>query len=350
MTKQERINATFECKPTDRVPIYDLIRNDAGIEHFAGQAIDISNPAPTMIKAYNSFADATKSKIRMPTVEGSIVIINGEEYTTQRWTEWKVKEEQYDHLRLKQAVIDKLADLKEKHGTIQQTVQAYVEDIESKQAQIGDTVLFTNAPVTGCGLYWAYLFCGGLDKFTYLMCDEPELVDELLEAGFRYTMRFIEALPESFKPVATVIPEDIGGGSGTLFSPHYLRQALFPRLKQVANAYHERGIRLVLHSDGNLNSIMDDIVACEIDGLHPIETLAGMDIADLRTRYPKLVMLGGVDCSQLLPFSSAEEVYKTVRENIQAAGYGYFAGSSSEINNEVPLENIIALYEAVHCD
>jgi hypothetical protein len=68
----------------------------------------------------------------------------------------------------------------------------------------------------------------------------------------------------------------------------------------------------------------------------------------LRERHPKLVMQGGIDCGQLLPFGTPEEVYDTVRQTrIDSKGYGYFPGSSSEINDEVPLENAMDFKEAV---
>lgn len=56
-------------------------------------------------------------------------------------------------------------------------------------------------------------------------------------------------------------------------------------------------------------------------------------------------MLGGIDCSELLPKGTPEKIRKTARESIDKAKYGYFVGSSSEIHNDIPLENVLAMFE-----
>ena len=347
MAKRERVIAALECGEVDRTPIYDLIRNDAAIEHFAGCPMDINAPKPAVYAAYAAFADATKSAIRLPDIEGKRTSIDGEEYVTKRWTAWKTRESHYDLGAIRPRVIEKVSRNRELANSAAESIGAYVRDIEEKQAAVGDTVLFANCPGSGCGLYSAYLFCGGLEQFSYFLCDCPDLAEDLVESSFRVTLACIDALPGSFAPPAVVLAEDIGGKGGTLFSPAYLRASFFPRLREVVAALHRRGARVIMHSDGDLNCVMDDIVGCAVDGIHPIETLAGMNVGDLRRRYPGLVLLGGVDCSQLLPFGTPEEVFNVVRDNVRQAGRGYFAGSSSEINNEVPLENVLALYEAV---
>lgn len=342
----ERVLAALRCEQTDRTPIYDLIRNDATIEHFAGQPIDILNPRPAVYKAYSAYADATKAGIKLPEIEGKTLVIDGEEYVTQRWTHWKLREAQYDQSSMQTRVVERIRRNKQSVSSVTQSTRAYADDLLAKQAAVEDTVIFPNCPGGGCGLYSAYLFCGGLEQFSYFLCDCPDLAEDLIESYFRLTLAAIDALPAEFDPAAIIVAEDIGGNRGPLFSPAYLRSSFFPRLRQVVAALHSRGITVLMHSDGDLNPVMDDIVACGVDGIHPVETIAGMDVGDLRLRYPKLVLLGGVDCSQLLPFGSPEEVYNAVKDNIARSRGGYFAGSSSEINNEVPLENVLALYEA----
>lgn len=113
------------------------------------------------------------------------------------------------------------------------------------------------------------------------------------------------------------------------------------------DAYHARGISVLFHSDGNLNPILDRLVETGIDGLNPIEVLAGMDVADIHRRHPGLYLAGGIDVSQLLPYGSPEAVRDTVRRAIDAAGGRLLVGSSTELNDAVPLANYLALREAV---
>ena len=56
---------------------------------------------------------------------------------------------------------------------------------------------------------------------------------------------------------------------------------------------------------------------------------------------------GTMDVSQLLPFGTEKEIADQVVRNIQATDGRIMIGSSTEVNNEVPLENYLALHEAV---
>src|SRR5680860_811667 len=79
-----------------------------------------------------------------------------------------------------------------------------------------------------------------------------------------------------------------------------------------------------------------------IDGLNPLEPLAGMDIGKIKRRVgEKVVLIGNIDCSHLLPFGTTEEVRKEVKKTIEvaASGSGFILASSSELHNEIPLEN-----------
>ena len=111
------------------------------------------------------------------------------------------------------------------------------------------------------------------------------------------------------------------------------------------------GIKVIFHSDGNVMEILDDMIESGIDGLNPIEPIAGMDIAYLKKKYyKKLILVGNLDCSQILPLGTKEEVIEATKKCIRDAskGGGHFIGSSSEITPSTPLENILAFYRTIH--
>jgi uroporphyrinogen decarboxylase len=103
----------------------------------------------------------------------------------------------------------------------------------------------------------------------------------------------------------------------------------------------------MFHSDGNVNPIMDDLLEAGVDVLNPIEIQAGMDIADLHRRYPSLIFAGGIDVSQLLPFGSPQQVQDAVVKAIEDSEGKILVGSSTEVLPVVPLENFLAMREAV---
>lgn len=84
-----------------------------------------------------------------------------------------------------------------------------------------------------------------------------------------------------------------------------------------------------------------------IDGLNPIEVMADMDVGEIHRRYPNLFMAGGIGASQLLPFGSPTEVKDAVKRTLDAAEGRIMIGSTTELHNDVPLENFLAMREAV---
>lgn len=92
---------------------------------------------------------------------------------------------------------------------------------------------------------------------------------------------------------------------------------------------------------------MDDFVDAGIDGINPMETVAGMSIKEVRQRYSnKLFITGGIDVSQLMAFGTVEEVREACINAIEeAGGVGYFLGSTTELHPHIPAENIMAMIE-----
>lgn len=116
-------------------------------------------------------------------------------------------------------------------------------------------------------------------------------------------------------------------------------------------AWHEHNIKCLFHSDGNLMSILPDLIKTGIDGLNPIETAAGMNLKEVKDLYgDKIFLTGGIDVSQLMPYGTKEEVKRGVIQAIKDAGYGsgYFLGSTTELGNDIPAENIITMIETAH--
>jgi hypothetical protein len=69
MTKRERAERTMACEGTDRIPLYDLLRNDAAFAHFGGERLPPLATDETTIRTLNRivgksverFLDMTRS-------------------------------------------------------------------------------------------------------------------------------------------------------------------------------------------------------------------------------------------------------------------------------------------------
>lgn len=223
-------------------------------------------------------------------------------------------------------------------------MDATLAKIADDRRRLGEVFYFPGIPGPGLqGIYGEI----GLAAFSYILADCPDIVVELLERNTIRAIDRIEHLPPDHGIEAVMLGDDMAFKSGPLLRPARMRAHYFPRLARVIAAYHAAGIKVLFHSDGDLNPILADLVEAGIDGLNPLEVLAGMDVADVHRRHPHLFLCGGIDVSQRLPFGTPGQVRDAVRRAIEAAEGRLMVGSSTELNNKVPLANYLALRETV---
>jgi hypothetical protein len=210
------------------------------------------------------------------------------------------------------------------------------------QARIGDTVHLLAQ--MGVGLDDVRVRVG-FELFAYLEVDYPGLISEALEAHTRLNVATCHAITDVSLSPAVLTYGDIACKNKLLHSPAWLRREFFPRLKRINDAWHEHGFKCLFHSDGYLMEVMDDLVETGIDGLNPIETVAGMDLKEVRQKYPQLFLAGGIDMSQLLSNGTPDQVREVCRQAIRDAYPGLLMGSTTEADNSCKAENLVAMYE-----
>jgi uroporphyrinogen decarboxylase len=142
------------------------------------------------------------------------------------------------------------------------------------------------------------------------------------------------------------IYDDMAYNDGPLFSPASFERIFLPAYRRMIRAYKAAGARYVfLHSDGNVRPILDMLVDAGIDGLHPLERRAGMDPWQLRERYPRLILAGGVDNTDVLVNGPVQRVRDETRRLVKFGQDGGYIIGPHSISPEVPLEHYIAYDE-----
>ena len=343
MDSFERVNKVMKGEGPDRPPLFDLLRNDDAISFFADEELTETNKDRLVYRAIGNALDSTKQFIRIPEQPREEYLADGRKVSYERWTIWIEPLKFADVEQAAKYLRSVLSSPESFIGDPKQYAKQGEDDYLKKKAAIGDIALFLEIDTTeGFHPFYELL---GIEMLSYLIMDYPGLIGEYLDLCVQRSLKRIEALSICDKLPGVFYGVDLAYRSGPMFSPTFLRKQVFPRMEKVIDAYHRRGIPVLYHSDGNLWPILDDLVALGIDGLNPIETLAGMDLGKLREHYPDLIFVGGIDCSQLLPFASPSEVVNTVKKAIQVAGPGYLVGSSTEIYEGIPLDNIKAMID-----
>jgi uroporphyrinogen decarboxylase len=120
-----------------------------------------------------------------------------------------------------------------------------------------------------------------------------------------------------------------------------------PNLKKQVESAHKSGIKLIKHTDGNVNPLLDRLVGI-VDGLHSLDSTAGVDIGEVKRRYgDKFVLIGNVAVESLAR-KRAEDIVDETKECIRRAspGGGHILSSSNSWAAGAKLENCLAMVEA----
>jgi len=347
MTKRERVLRTIRCQETDRVAIYDLIDSDSIREYFGGGKINRNNAWEFEYATIRSALDMTRGLMISNFNPGSTTIDDdGFEWYHDKDTSW-IKKKPFDDVEGLKKWVEKDIEKRNNWKPDSSYVDEYREKVTEHMKGIGDdTVIVVESDV---GFEFAR-HRAGIELFSYFMVEYPELLSDWLEALNRAEIRRAKAIADPELVPVMLTYSDIAFKSGPIFSPEYLRKEFFPRLKKLNNTYQEAGVKCLFHSDGYLMPVMDDLVAADIDGINPMEVLAGMDIKEVRQKYGnKIFITGGIDVSQLMSFGTPDEVREACRKAIDdAGGVGYFIGSTTELHPAVKVENVLAMIETAH--
>jgi uroporphyrinogen decarboxylase len=141
--------------------------------------------------------------------------------------------------------------------------------------------------------------------------------------------------------------DDMGFKTSTMISPRDLRKYAFPWHKKAAEAAKSHGKPFILHSCGNLEIIMDDLIDdVGIDAKHSFEDVI-MPVAEVKKRWgERVAILGGIDMDVLVR-ATPDAVRRYTREVIEACapGGGYALGCGNTVANYIPPENFLAMVD-----
>jgi uroporphyrinogen decarboxylase len=185
----------------------------------------------------------------------------------------------------------------------------------------------------------------GLENFLLDYYRNPTFVEKLVETSVRYNIELAKAMID-LGVDALVTGDDYAYKKAPFMSPAHFRRFVVPYLKRIVDVGHKHSIPVIKHTDGNILSILDDIVETGIDALHPIEPQAGMSLRNVKEKYgDRICIIGNVDVTSVLPFGTVEDVTREVRRCIDdaASGGGYILSSSNSIHEAVKPENFRAM-------
>jgi uroporphyrinogen decarboxylase len=141
------------------------------------------------------------------------------------------------------------------------------------------------------------------------------------------------------------ICDDIAYNGGPLISPKSFEQVFLPAYRLMITAFKQAGARYVFfHSDGDIRLFLDMLIDAGIDGINPVEPRANMKVADLRLKYPHLILAGGMDNTGTLIHGPLQKIEEETRTIIDVGRDGGVIIGSASIGPDVPIKNFAAYH------
>ena len=195
-----------------------------------------------------------------------------------------------------------------------------------------------------------------LEQWYMSLVTRPQYVydvfDRQCEVALANLARIHAAIGDGVTAVLTT-STDFGAQQAPLISPKTYRTLFKPFHVRVNEWIHANtGWKTLIHCCGSIWRLLDDIVDAGFDALNPVQTSAvDMDPERLKQTYGDRITFwgGGIDTQSVLPFGTPEEIRAMVRERMRifGAGGGFVFNPIHNVQPGVPIENLLALYEAV---
>jgi uroporphyrinogen-III decarboxylase len=187
----------------------------------------------------------------------------------------------------------------------------------------------------------------GMTYYSKMLHKNPKFLKEVHAVFATFTkdlyMSYMDAGAEVF-----IESGDLAYHKGPMMNPKKYDELLLPAYKIITDAVHERGGKIVLHTDGQITPLLDFIVNCGFDGLHSLEPTAGVDLALVKKKVgDKLCLMGNIDVAHDLVYGTQEEVFNSVKYAIKTAGPdGGFIVSAANMHPAVKVPNLKWMVEA----
>jgi len=189
----------------------------------------------------------------------------------------------------------------------------------------------------------------GYDSLCYLLADDPELTKEIFDAVGSRLVRYYQILLQHDAVGAIIGNDDWGYKTQPMLSPDDMREYVVPWHRKIAAAAHSAGKPAIMHSCGNLKTLMDDIIDdIGYDAKHSYEDLI-LPVEESYEQYGRrIAILGGLDLDFVIR-SEPEAVYRRAKAMLERSADrgGYALGTGNSVPEYVPEEHYFAMISAV---
>lgn len=190
----------------------------------------------------------------------------------------------------------------------------------------------------------------GFERLCIMSLENPHLSKQVFNAVGSRLFEYYKIIASFDHVGAMFVNDDWGFKTQTMLPPESMREYVFPWHKALVETIHQQNKPAILHSCGNINEVMDDVIDdMNYDGKHSFED-GIVPVEEAYNRWCKrIAVLGGIDVDYLTR-RSPNEIKERSRKMLETGHDkgGYALGSGNSIPEYIPLENYQAMISVVN--
>jgi uroporphyrinogen decarboxylase len=189
----------------------------------------------------------------------------------------------------------------------------------------------------------------GTERTLVALLDDPEWIRDIYACELDTSLALLDMVwAEGYHFDELRWLDDMGFKGRTFFSLDVYRDLSKPFHKRAIEWAHAPGVKTRLHSCGNINLFVPELLEIGLDALNPMEVKAGMDPLQMKRDYgDKLVLHGGINSLHWSHLDQMEAEMRRVIPVLKQNG-GYIFSSDHSVPSDVSLEGFRQVVEWAH--
>lgn len=187
----------------------------------------------------------------------------------------------------------------------------------------------------------------GFERFAVAARRERDFLRRVIGFYADLHCMLMEAVADAGVP-GFIHTDDLAYKSGPMLSPRLIEELFGDHYRRITETAHALGLKIVMHSCGNVTSLLEHFVSWGFDAVHPLEPTAGVDLAAAKKAVgDRICLIGNLDITHILVDGTREEVFAAVRRAVEDAGEGGgFILAPDHSHPDISVQRLLWMVEA----
>lgn len=196
------------------------------------------------------------------------------------------------------------------------------------------------------------MYLRGMEQFLMDLALDPALAEAIIEHITAYYLEYNQRVFAAAAGVCDIfmMGDDFGTQNGPMVSVDMWRRFFRKGFRQYCDLAHRYGLKVMHHTCGSVRALIPDLIDCGLDILQSLQPRArAMDLSELKAEFGRdLCFHGSLDIQQTMPRGSPADVRAEVQKRMAAGkpGGGFIISTAHNLLPDVPVDNILVLYDA----